>query len=492
MTVFEQMNAISGEDRNAKRDHIASKKWFYLVRFPCPGATSPLPGEIKPPPSCTCGKPHKRLGVGLSESVGIVVMLNAVIIGLEIDHGRGDDIQDRLLFFLLECCCSTIFFCEMVIRQHQLGWDYFLDPWNVLDYSLVVLSLLDVSASLSEDKGSKMGATLRIVRLLRIVRNVRLVRIFHRLWLLVRGLFDSLQTLLWVSLLILMVAYTVAVFLVLSVGQHPQAQEQWGLSQQYVGTVPRSMLTVIQVITLDQWAADIVRPMSKIAPWTTWLMIGTIIVCTYGMLNVIVAVIVEKTMAVAKENENTMQKINDNTEKRVLEKMADDFRVADADGNVELDRREFKKLMRSQGMQHRLHLLGIRVSEAEELFDLMDIDHNNTISAQEFLGGVKRLRGPAKGAEMVQLIAFAQRQARRAGHFIERVRKLNKKCMVIEKRLDQMLGGTTDELYERMMAQKRQVTTLDREKQRNQIIAKLDYDRATKFPTIQNKQQAVF
>lgn len=453
MTVFEQMNAISAKEIVFKRDHIASRKWFTFT-------------------------------------VGIVVMANALIIGLEVDHGRGDDIKDRLIFFLMECVCSCIFFIEMIIRQHQLGWDYFLDPWNVLDYSLVVLSLLDVSASLSEDKGSKMGATLRIVRLLRIVRNVRLVRIFHRLWLLVRGLFDSLSTLMWVSLLILMVSYTVAVFLVLSVGQNPQAQEHWGLSQQYVGTVPNAMLTVLQVITLDQWAADIVRPMSKVAPWTTWLMIATIVVCTYGMLNVIVAVIVEKTMTVAKENDNTLQKIMDDTEKRVLDAMASDFKAADNDGNVELDRREFKKLIRTQSMQHRLHLLGLKCSEAEELFDLMDVDHNNTISAEEFLGGVKRLRGPAKGAEMVQLIAFAQRQAKRAARFIERVHKLNRKCVGIEERLDTMLEGTSSELYERILAQERQAGTLAREKQRNQMIAKLDHDRATKFPEIQRKPPA--
>merc|ERR1712118_230588 len=153
LTVFEQMNAVSSAEILKRRNHPAATRSFNIF-------------------------------------VGAVVVLNAVFIGLEVDLGRGDAIEDRVPFFILECVCSLVFIVEMLFRMHQLKWDYFLDPWNVLDYALVVLSLLDLSASLSSDQGSKMGATLRVVRLLRIVRNIRLLRLFQQLWLLVRGLFD--------------------------------------------------------------------------------------------------------------------------------------------------------------------------------------------------------------------------------------------------------------------------------------------------------------
>ena len=41
----------------------------------------------------------------------------------------------------------------------------------------------------------------------------------------------------------------------------------WPQWEPYVGEVHKSMLTVIQVITFDSWATDIVRPMKAVVPF---------------------------------------------------------------------------------------------------------------------------------------------------------------------------------------------------------------------------------
>ncbi len=82
---------------------------------------------------------------------------------------------------------------------------------------------------------------------------------FHELWLLVSGLVGSVKTLLWVGLLLTGVVYASAIFLTSEVGHHPGYEREvsydgstWQVKE-YFGTVPRSMLTLWQITTLDSW-----------------------------------------------------------------------------------------------------------------------------------------------------------------------------------------------------------------------------------------------
>merc|ERR1719502_1809787 len=158
---------------------------------------------------------------------------------------------------------SVGFFIEMLVRQNQLGWDYFLDPWNVFDYILVVLSCVDLAVSVSNEGSMAAVRIIRLLRLLRIVRNIRGIRMFRELWMIIQGLLDSLRTLGWVGALLFMIVYCVAVVVTTVVGHSDHAKEHWLDSPKYFGTIYRSMWSILQIITLDSWATDIVRPMSE-------------------------------------------------------------------------------------------------------------------------------------------------------------------------------------------------------------------------------------
>merc|ERR1719392_94270 len=213
---------------------------------------------------------------------------------------------------------------------------------------------------------------IRLLRLLRIVRNIRGIRMFRELWM------------------------------------------------------------IFQIITLDSWATDIVRPMSEVSPWMTWVMLFVITVCTFGVLNVIIAVMVERTLTIAKENRDIIGGVLEKTEKELLKSMAEDFFALDEDGSGELDFEEFQKLIRTPTFSFKLRLLGIFEDEAESLFELMDQDDSGTVSPEEFIAGLQKLKGPAKGQDLVQLIGFAQRQCARASRFCERISKLNIKADEIQ------------------------------------------------------------
>jgi voltage-gated sodium channel len=446
-TVFEQMNAELFEDVHRRRVHPASSPRFNLI-------------------------------------VGGAIVLNAIMIGVEVDYGRGDKLEDRQMFFILDAFFSVGFFIEMLVRQNQLGWDYFLDPWNVFDYVLVVLSCVDLAVSISDEGSMAAVRVIRLLRILRIVRNIRGIRMFRELWMIVQGLLDSLRTMGWIALLLLMIVYCLSVTITTTVGHSEYVREHWRDSQKYVGTIYRTMWTIIQVITFDNWATDIARPMSEVSPITTWVMLGIITICTFGVLNVIIAVMVERTLTIAKENRDIIGSVLEKTEKELLKSMAEDFFALDADGSGELDYEEFQKLIRTPSFGFKLRLLGVFEDEAESLFELMDADSSGTVSPEEFCGGLSKIKGPAKGQDLVQLITFAQKQCSRASRFCTRIAKLNTKADEIQARLHNIGKGMTHELHDRKQASNRKDDVWRMAAERQTVIGKLDADRRLEFPAI--------
>merc|ERR1711869_19536 len=160
-----------------------------------------------------------------------------------------------------------------------------------------------------------------------------------------------------------------------------------------------------------------------------------------------------------------------------MESMGEEFVKADVDGNGELEMEEFRKAIRQPGFSEMLRLIEVPVLEAEELFFLMDVDKSKSISAAEFVDGIQRVKGGAKGKDMIQLISTTQRQLRRASRITERINRLN---MIADKclsRLDEMFDKTENELDQRRQAKRRQEQLDSRCKEKQRILNHIEANR---------------
>ena len=54
------------------------------------------------------------------------------------------NLDNRLGFVVLDIGVQAVFIVELYLKLHLLGWEYFTDAWNILDYHLVVAGLADV------------------------------------------------------------------------------------------------------------------------------------------------------------------------------------------------------------------------------------------------------------------------------------------------------------------------------------------------------------
>mmetsp|Transcript_70896 Transcript_70896/g.196981 ORF Transcript_70896/g.196981 Transcript_70896/m.196981 type:complete len:475 (-) Transcript_70896:189-1613(-) len=450
VTLFEKMHVESNEDVKDRRNHPAESPKFNTF-------------------------------------IGICIVVNSILLGVEVDTSRGNLLEDRMGFFFCDILFFVVFFGEMLLRQTQLGWDYFLDAWNVFDYLVVSMNIFDLCVAVSNAGagGLNMAAVMRICRLLRIVRIIRRLNLFSVLWMVIQCMLDSLRTMLWVSLLLVIIVYCLAIFLTTLVGSDNYATEYWRFRDQYFGSVFKSGWTIVQVVTFDAWASDVARPLADVSPMALVVLLVAIVICSFGVLNVIVAVMVERTLAISKERKDATSKKLEHVELELLASMEGDFIEAEPDENNELDYTQFHRLLKSHKMSYKLRLLDIQFEEAELLFELMDTDRSGKVSADEFIEGLQKVKGQARGQDLVTLISHAQQQCVRACRFVERVSKMSRKADEILKRLNGIGIEVTGELQTRREASKRNELVWRRAEHRQAVINDLETKRVFTFPELQ-------
>lgn len=417
--------------------------------------------------------------------VALMIMVNSIVLGVNVDSNLGGALDDRLLFFFIDFVFAVLFFVEMLARQHQLGWDFFMDPWNFFDYTIVVINCVDIVVSVTsvDGGGPKLASTLRVLRLLRVARYVRGLKMFFGMWMVIEGLVNSLRALVWTGIMLLILVYVFGVSLVTLVDQEPRAHEEMPHFVMYAGSVRNAMVTIVQVLTLDAWASGVGRELlDSGCILGLVLIVFAIVILNFGVLNIIVALMVEKMAQLIKGAEASNGKMIGKTEEKILMSLGHDFHAADTDSSGELDYDEFLQLIRSQDIAFKLRLLGIQMEEAESFFDLMDVDNSGFLSPEEFIDGLQRIRGLAKGKDICQLICFAQRSAIKARDNVQVIKNLVQRADVIQERLNVIGRSLTCEVSDRKDRGERTQLMWHKADTRQQILHNMDRDRCVTFP----------
>merc|ERR1712034_25122 len=79
------------------------------------------------------------------------------------------------------------------------------------------------------------------------------------------------------------------------------------------------------------------------------------------------------------------------------------FEAADASGDGSLDIDEFRAILQKIQVRTWLAAQGLDASDADKLFLLLD-DGNNSLTAEELVKGVSRLKGAARNLDLVVLM----------------------------------------------------------------------------------------
>jgi voltage-gated sodium channel len=170
--------------------------------------------------------------------------------------------------------CVIIFTIEMAIKLYVYGKSFFKDGWNNFDFILVAISWVPTGGVFS---------SFRAFRVLRALRALRLITRMQKLRLIVQAIIESVPNVAWASVLLMLIFY---IFAIMGTTMYTEA------SPEYFGSIGKSMYTLFQIMTLDDWSTEIVRPICEIHPFAWVYFISFILVSAFVVLNVIVGVIV--------------------------------------------------------------------------------------------------------------------------------------------------------------------------------------------------------
>lgn len=255
-------------------------------------------------------------------------------------------------------------------------------------------------------------------------------------------------------------------------------------SEQYIGGIMTTMYSLFEVITFDRWADNFVRPLSHLRGDMLLVMCLLIIWCSFGIMNVIVGVVVERTFVVAQENEDQVMKKVEDTEHALILSLAEQFIKADESEDQALSKEEFTEAINKDEFKSKLMLLEIPLHEVEEVFYILDTDHSGSISCEEFVNGLRRIKGQAQGKDLVMLCSLINRLIRRVNVLKERAFRLIRNADEVMKRLDVMWKQTSEELQRREYSMGRAEELSARQADKQKILDKLDRHTSLKFPRL--------
>ncbi len=196
-----------------------------------------------------------------------LILLNALTLGLETSvsmmafAGPVLITADRLIL--------AIFTVEVLAKMFAYGLRFWRNPWNVFDFLVVGIALVP---------GTGPFSVLRVLRLLRLVSMVPKLRFI------VEALLRAIPGIGSILGLLLLVFY---VFAIIATGLFRETHPEW------FGTLGASMYTLFQVMTLESWSMGISRPVMEEHPWAWAFFVPFILVATFTVLNLFIAIIVD-------------------------------------------------------------------------------------------------------------------------------------------------------------------------------------------------------
>ena len=197
-----------------------------------------------------------------------VIVLNAITLGIETDAELFARHEQLLHGF--DRIALAIFCIEIVLKLIAYRLRFFLDAWNVFDFVIVAVALVPASGAFS---------VLRAMRILRALRLVSMVKSMRRV---VAALLSALPGMGSIATLLTLVMYVSAVM-----GTKMFAE----VSPVYFGSLGKTLFTLFQVMTMEGWA-DIARDIMAVKPWAWVFFLGFILVSTFTVLNLFIAVVV--------------------------------------------------------------------------------------------------------------------------------------------------------------------------------------------------------
>lgn len=209
-----------------------------------------------------------------SQFITVVILINAAVLGLETDKGMMEAYGHLLL--TIDKIALVIFVIEIALKLFVYRLSFFRAGWNVFDFLVVGIALVPASGPL---------AVLRALRVLRVLRLVTVIPSMRRV---IAALLHAIPGMASIMAVLMVIYYVCAVLATKLFSSHPVSE----VAQKFE-SIGASMYTLFQVMTLEGWSQEIVRPVMDVYPHAWLFFIPFIVVTSFAVLNLFIGIIVD-------------------------------------------------------------------------------------------------------------------------------------------------------------------------------------------------------
>jgi voltage-gated sodium channel len=358
---------------------------------------------------------------------------NAVTSGLVVNERarRADNSADSTQFLgileNIDLFFVGVFALEMILRIGAYGVLYFFDRYNLFDAALVFISFYELYEKVTKGKeGDSKAMLMRILRSLRMVRLLRSLRFFHELRLLVNSLVSGLISLFWAMVLLVLITFITAVLITdiihsdagSSVDEQPAESLPdfhffiSGLPTDFIsiffGDLPKTMLTLFQVMTLESWTNGIARPANALRPGIQYVFMMYVIVISFGIMNMVIGNFVESSRVCAEKDAEYKLALRKEAFYQELEELRDLFAETDEDGSGVLTIDEFEKM--ADDIRLARVISNVETCDSpRDLFQAIDSSGEGSVDVEEFVNGVLRYQAQPTGLDVYNSMVLSRK-----------------------------------------------------------------------------------
>lgn len=325
------------------------------------------------------------------------IFLNSTVVIFETDvRARKEAIPPWLLAtnFLM----MVAYTAELAVRLYVLRFDFFRVSLNIFEAAMISLDILSEILLLFVDKLPSISV-LRVLRILRVVRVLRQFLVFRELYLMLAGLVSALRAIFYATLIIVVVLIMWSVVVVelmndLNVGLADAGE--YGDCQRCrdaFSSVRQAFLTFLQtVIAGDSWGL-LALPLMDKEPWTGFIIISVLLSMQLGLMNLIVAIIVDRAAEVREQDSDLMHIIKQEELHQSFLRLVQIFDSIDVDGSGTLTLQECQEAYATHPeFAQMFQVMDISAEDMIHAFEIMDRDANGEVDYKEFVEQLHRMQ----------------------------------------------------------------------------------------------------
>jgi len=203
-----------------------------------------------------------------------LIVLNAITLGLETYPYEG--LWFTTLLPIVDRVVVSVFVIEIFLKLIAYRHRFFMSGWNWFD-------LVVIGVSIMPDAGG-----FAVLRSLRILRAFRLFSVMPEMRKVVEALLRAIPGMSSV------IAVLALIFYVSSVMAAKLFAES---NPDLFGTLGESAITLFQVMTLEGWATEVQNPVREHHPWAWSFFLVFIVLTSFAVLNLFIAIIVDSLQA---------------------------------------------------------------------------------------------------------------------------------------------------------------------------------------------------